>query len=343
MGASSDFRDMARRCGSGVIRLDLLDESELSNLQEFLRAKAGARGVFVYRSVGWHGVFELQLRQRQFGIAVPGSAGGDDAGGGEGEPIKMLVFPQFADGRVGAVSADEDIDSANSGEYAGRWKHGGVRRSGCGRRPGRFARAGMTRRNGTRSRRCSRRRPGSGRRSRFWIRRGICWRRARNFGAGAWTNGALIELTARDRRSVGNDAGDGGDQCAGGGGGGGADAWRSGEFSILPECVGADWRRIERDADGFDDGWELDADVSVEHDWQRIVLPASLGQATTSVTFGAQLAAGASVDLFGMQVEAQLAPSDYKMTGTYGGVYAKARFASDRITVTAQGRMFMTR
>jgi hypothetical protein len=54
------------------------------------------------------------------------------------------------------------------------------------------------------------------------------------------------------------------------------------------------------------------------------------------VTFGAQLQAGASVDLFGMQAEAQLAPSDYKMTETQGGVYANARFGADQLTVTAQ-------
>ena len=38
-----------------------------------------------------------------------------------------------------------------------------------------------------------------------------------------------------------------------------------------------------------------------------------------------------------MQVEAQLAPSDYKMTTTRGGVYSNARFAQDQIAVTAQG------
>jgi hypothetical protein len=37
-----------------------------------------------------------------------------------------------------------------------------------------------------------------------------------------------------------------------------------------------------------------------------------------------------------MQVEAQLAASDYKMTGTNGGVYSNARFASDRLAVRAQ-------
>ncbi len=70
--------------------------------------------------------------------------------------------------------------------------------------------------------------------------------------------------------------------------------------------------------------------------WQRISIPVNLGEATTSVTFGAELAAGATVDLFGMQVEAQLAASDYKMTGTQGGVYANARFAADSLTVIAQ-------
>ena len=70
--------------------------------------------------------------------------------------------------------------------------------------------------------------------------------------------------------------------------------------------------------------------------WRRISIPVALALATISVTFGAELAAGATVDLFGMQVEAQLAASDYKMTGLGGGVYANARFASDTLTVTAQ-------
>jgi len=61
------------------------------------------------------------------------------------------------------------------------------------------------------------------------------------------------------------------------------------------------------------------------------------GQATTTLTFSVQLPAGASVDLFGAQAEVQLAPSDYKQTGVRGGVYSNARFASDQLTVTAQG------
>jgi hypothetical protein len=70
--------------------------------------------------------------------------------------------------------------------------------------------------------------------------------------------------------------------------------------------------------------------------WQKISLAVNLAQNTTTVTFGAQFDPGASVDLFGMQVEAQLAPSDYKKTETQGGVYANARFAEDGLTVKAQ-------
>lgn len=70
--------------------------------------------------------------------------------------------------------------------------------------------------------------------------------------------------------------------------------------------------------------------------WTRVSLPGSLGLNTTSVTFGAQLDPGGSVELFGMQVEAQPGASDYKKTGARGGIYAKARFAEDRLAVTAQ-------
>jgi hypothetical protein len=72
--------------------------------------------------------------------------------------------------------------------------------------------------------------------------------------------------------------------------------------------------------------------------WSRVYISANPGQTgATTVTFGVQVAAGGSVELFGMQAEAQPGPSDYKITGATGGVYPKARFGSDQITVTAQG------
>jgi hypothetical protein len=72
--------------------------------------------------------------------------------------------------------------------------------------------------------------------------------------------------------------------------------------------------------------------------WSRVALAVSRGSSSaTSVTFGLQVPAGGTGAVFGLQVEAQLAPSDYKMTGAGGDVYAQARFASDQLTVTAQG------
>jgi hypothetical protein len=71
--------------------------------------------------------------------------------------------------------------------------------------------------------------------------------------------------------------------------------------------------------------------------WARVSLTANLGQNTNSVTFGALVSAGGAINIFGMQVEAQLGASDYKQTGTRGGVYPNARFGGDTITVTAQG------
>ena len=61
-----------------------------------------------------------------------------------------------------------------------------------------------------------------------------------NFGAGAWTNGALIELTTGVADPLGTTRATAGDQCGRGRGERRADFGGAGEFSILPECVGAD-------------------------------------------------------------------------------------------------------
>jgi hypothetical protein len=77
--------------------------------------------------------------------------------------------------------------------------------------------------------------------------------------------------------------------------------------------------------------------VRLTSQWIRVFLEVGLGLNTDSVVFGAELEAGASVDLFGMQVEAQPGVSDYKMTGGSGGVYGTARFSEDELTVSAKG------
>ena len=69
-------------------------------------------------------------------------------------------------------------------------------------------------------------------------------------------------------------------------------------------------------------------------DWRRLVLPGSSESQAETVTFGIEVAAGGTVEVFGLQVEAQIGASGYKATGSQGGVYQGARFADDVLTVT---------
>jgi hypothetical protein len=158
-----------------------------------------------------------------------------------------------------------------------------------------------------------------------------------NFGASAWTNRALIDLTTGVSDPLGTTR-----AIAVTNAGLAAEAIAQtlavpGNFQY---CVSI-WART-------DSGTNVTLNISTAGgsatktfvlgaQWVRISLSADLGQTTESVTFGVQIAAGGSIDLFGMQVEAQRSPSDYKQTGTRGGVYAGARFGTDKIIVTAQG------
>jgi len=63
-------------------------------------------------------------------------------------------------------------------------------------------------------------------------------------------------------------------------------------------------------------------------DWTRISITARGDPAANSVSFGIELGAGDSVDVFGFQIEAQNAPSPYQRS-TGGGVYEGARLRDD--------------
>jgi hypothetical protein len=155
-----------------------------------------------------------------------------------------------------------------------------------------------------------------------------------NFSAGAWTNGALVQLTAgiadpfgttRATRLVNMG------QAA------------AGVMQILnvpgdfQYCLSV-WVRSTSGSAVTLAAANTSKSFRAGTQWKRVYFSSNPGQAgATTVTFGAQLAAGGSVELFGMQAEAQLGPSDYKITSAVGGVYPKARFGSDQITVTAQG------
>jgi hypothetical protein len=74
--------------------------------------------------------------------------------------------------------------------------------------------------------------------------------------------------------------------------------------------------------------------VTLESSWQHFTVFAALDWNDTGVEATFALPAGASADLAGLQLEAQPAPSSYKKTGATSGVYAHARFASDRLLQT---------
>jgi hypothetical protein len=70
--------------------------------------------------------------------------------------------------------------------------------------------------------------------------------------------------------------------------------------------------------------------------WKRIVTSTRLTSLNETATFGLELPAGRSVDVFGLQVEAQAGASQYKATTARGGVYEQARFMDDSLAVVAQ-------
>ncbi len=77
--------------------------------------------------------------------------------------------------------------------------------------------------------------------------------------------------------------------------------------------------------------------VGVTAGWQRVTSSTNLQRTETGVTFHLDLPAGASIEVFGLQVEAQLGAGEYKRTFQRSGVYSKARFAEDRFSVTTSG------
>ena len=76
---------------------------------------------------------------------------------------------------------------------------------------------------------------------------------------------------------------------------------------------------------------------SVGSDWKRVLLSGKFNGSEPAVTFGIEIAAGRSVDLYAIQVEAQPGASGYKKTFSNCGVYPAARFLDDALEVIAEG------
>ncbi len=159
-----------------------------------------------------------------------------------------------------------------------------------------------------------------------------------DLAAAAWTNGGLIELTAGLDDPLGTSRAT---RVVNAGGAPEAVAQVLAVPGNFHYCLSA-WARSSGGStvtlQQSTAGGSVARTFTLTAQGRGISASGNCGQsAPVSVTFEAQLAAGATVDLFGMQVEAQLGASDYKQTGARGGVFGKARFAEDSITVTAQG------
>jgi hypothetical protein len=83
-------------------------------------------------------------------------------------------------------------------------------------------------------------------------------------------------------------------------------------------------------------GSETDA-RAISPQWTRLISAGQLQDTADSITFGIALDPGATVDVFGIQAEAQTTASLYKQTTETGGVYPNARFQTDTLTITTVG------
>jgi hypothetical protein len=74
----------------------------------------------------------------------------------------------------------------------------------------------------------------------------------------------------------------------------------------------------------------------VSEDWSRLILASKGVAGAASVSFGLEVPAGGSLDIQGLQVEAQPGASVYRVSSK-GGVYEDARFGDDILTVVTTG------
>jgi hypothetical protein len=72
----------------------------------------------------------------------------------------------------------------------------------------------------------------------------------------------------------------------------------------------------------------------VQPNWTRIALSGKQNTTAESTTAGIIVAAGQSLDIFGLQLEPQPAASPYKPTFSANGVYSNAHFSEDFLDVT---------
>ena len=71
--------------------------------------------------------------------------------------------------------------------------------------------------------------------------------------------------------------------------------------------------------------------------WSRLVFSTKIEDASETVSFGLELEAGRTVEVFGFQVEPQRGATKYKKTSSRAGVYGEAFFQGDALNLTSEG------
>ena len=79
---------------------------------------------------------------------------------------------------------------------------------------------------------------------------------------------------------------------------------------------------------------QVDA-LPVRPNWNRIVSSGRLADIGSTFTVAIRLAPGQQISIYGLQLEAQLAPSRYRPTLQKGGVYSNAHLGTDQLPVSA--------
>jgi hypothetical protein len=75
--------------------------------------------------------------------------------------------------------------------------------------------------------------------------------------------------------------------------------------------------------------------VELSPAWQRFSVRAEGVSGATQSTFSIALTSGQTIDVFGLQVEAQPYAAAYKQTTTAGGIFEETYFENDELKITS--------
>ncbi|GEM_PF-289947 len=110
-------------------------------------------------------------------------------------------------------------------------------------------------------------------------------------------------------------------------------AWFQYSFSVYARSNQAGQMRLIASTDGA----FAERLFELSSDWQRYPLFSAMTAYTEMVQVAIQIPAGAAIEIFGAQLEAQPSPSPYQRNGLRTGRYPEARFAGDTLAQTSTG------